>query len=644
MIDTHDQLVKEIRARQQKQTSFNYGISTADAYVRTIYECVGSDLCYRYAAKGNTSFEDVMRKAAKTLTYSNPDMLVEEKATDIYAEGGLPDGIELPKNTLMVFRHVLTTPRKDRDGDILRTQGAEVDPKMLLLWQHVHTLPIGKYLGTHSQNSKKLVVYSAIVDMNDLAHDSAVMIENDMGRFSHGFRAIAFDNLKEEGSGRTSGKGGFDVKQFEVMEESLVSVPSNADAEVEDVIMSLVESKKLTSPLMKGVGRQIREKSMAKSTTVPVKLDLQVSLNGKNIDGQHELETKGGGKEGCTCSGASEKGDEAADQAKGADDKEVMCDKCGKPKKDGKCGCSKKDDKAAKKKECPDCGAPLNEDGVCEECGYGMEEEMEDEKEAVDQSEADAYNDMGVVMCPQCGTVALVDGKCPKCGTTPPKAPKAFQPDWSKGYLSGSALTGSWENIQSGLYKKVTAFAKQNGMELSSQPGGGYAYLLATYDGNAVIAVSQPDGQASYYRAEWKMTDKGPKFVGSMKEVRIEVSTDIIEKSIKSGRTLSGKNKAALQGVHDSIDELDQKEMLLSKGGRALCRQSKATLVEIIKAADPPPAQVSVLDITAKDAMAEFLIKATPEEMERMTKTIETLKSLEKRDQRTKQIRALVSR
>jgi hypothetical protein len=637
VIDTHDQLVREIRARQQKQTSFNYGISTADAYVKTIYECVGSDLCYRYAAKGNTSFDDVMRKAAKTLTYSNPDMEVEEKATDIYAQGLLPDGIELPKNTLMVFRHVLTTPRKDRDGDILRTQGAEIDPKMLLLWQHVHTLPIGKYLGTHSQNSKKLVVYSAIVDMNDLAHDSAVMIENDMGRFSHGFRAIAFDNLKEEGGGRTSGKGGFDVKQFEVMEESLVSVPSNADADVEEVIMSLVESKKLTSPLMKGVGRQIREKSMAKSTTVPVKLDLQVMLNGKNIDAEYGLEEKGGGKEGCGCSGASGEEDGAADsKAKGPDDQEVTCS-CGKPAKE--CDC-KKDDKKAKKAMCPDCESPLNEDGICEECGYGMEEE----KAAVDQDEADANNDMGVVMCPSCGTVALVDGKCPKCGSTPAKAPKAFQPDWSKGYVSGSALTGSWENIQSGLYEKVTAFAKQNGMDLSNQPGGGYAYLLATYDGNAVIAVSQPTGEASYYRAEWKMTDKGPKFVGSMKEVRIEVSTDIIEKSIKSGRVLSGKNKAALQNVHDSIDELDQKELLLSKGGRALCRQSKTTLVEIIKACDPPPSQVSVLDITAKDAMAEFLIKATPEEMERMTKTIETLKSIDKRDNRTKQIRALVSR
>lgn len=650
----NETLVQAIRARQQKQTEFNYGIATADAFVRTLLDCVGSDLCYRYAARKNASFEDALRKAAKTLTYSNDEMVIEEKATDLYASGKLPDGIVLPKNTLMVFRHVLTTPRKDRDGDILRTQGAEIDPKMLLLWQHVHTLPIGKYLGTDVHTSKKLSVYSAIVDINELAHDAAVMVENDMGRFSHGFRAIAFDNLKEEG-GRTSGKGGFDVKQFEIMEESLVSVPSNIGADTEEVLLSLVDSKKLKSPLMQGVGKRIREKSAMSAVTVPVKVDLQLMLNGKNINGtQSGLEAKGGSKEGCTCGGTPEEADGKASGKAGADDKEMTCG-CGGTYKNGVCDkCGAKmgkdtngEEKAKKAKECPDCGAPLNEDGICEECGYGMEEE----KAAVDQDEAGADNDMGVVMCPDCGTVALKDGKCPKCGATPPKAPKSSQPDWTKGYVSGSNLSGSWENIQSGLYEKVTSFVKNNGIDIGAAGGltTAYAYLLATYDGNAIISINRPNGETAYYRAEWKSTPEGPKFVGSLKEVRVEVSAKIIEKAVKlagvrSGRVLSSRNKAALQGVRDNIYEVHEKELLITKGGRALCREGVKTLDEVIKSSEPVPTETSVLDIDAKTAMAEFLAKATPEERSRMAGAIKSLELIDKKDSKTQKIRRLVAR
>ncbi len=253
----NDQLLKAIQARQQKQTQFSRGILTADRYVKTLEENIGSDLCYRYAAKGQTSFDDVLQKASRTLVYSNDDMVVE----------GIPDlcsrelkgtklrGVDLPKNTLMAFRHVLTTSRKDRDGDILRSEGAEVDPKMLLLWQHVHTLPIGKMVKVLQQNKKRLTMISAIVDINELSHDAAVMIDNDMGRFSHGFKAIEFEEIRE---GKDSEPSGFDVKQFEIMEESLVSVPANPDAETNEVLLSLVEGGKLTSPMMKEYGLTIR--------------------------------------------------------------------------------------------------------------------------------------------------------------------------------------------------------------------------------------------------------------------------------------------------------------------------------------------------------------------------------------------------
>lgn len=262
-MSVHEKLLAEIKSRKQVQTLFGEGIITADRYVKTVLDCVGSDICYRYAATKETSFDDVMKKAAKTLVYRNEDMILEgapvTQAGDFKMLVGGDDEVEMPKNTLMAFKHCLTTPRKDRDGDVLRTDGAIPDPKMLLLWQHIHTLPVGKMLMIAEHSAQKLSLVSAIVDMNELSHDAAVMVDNDMARFSHGFRALQFEELKAE-EGETTSPGGFDVKRFEIMEESVVSVPSNTDAEVEEVILGLVEGSRLTSGIMKEYGAQIRSK------------------------------------------------------------------------------------------------------------------------------------------------------------------------------------------------------------------------------------------------------------------------------------------------------------------------------------------------------------------------------------------------
>ena len=111
----NDKLLAAIKARGEKQEQWNRGILTADRYVKTLQDCVGIADCYKYAATKEKSFDDILRKSAKTLTYNIPEMVVQEKAFDgrcklndvnIAGAGNLsklPDGIELPKNTLMVF-------------------------------------------------------------------------------------------------------------------------------------------------------------------------------------------------------------------------------------------------------------------------------------------------------------------------------------------------------------------------------------------------------------------------------------------------------------------------------------------------------------------------------------------------------------
>ena len=376
-----DMLLEAIRGRSNKKTPFSYGITTADRYVSTLADYIGPDACNRMVRRSRGSFDDLLKQASRTLVYSNEGMVVEEIGTE---------GIELPKNCLMAFRHVLTDSTKDRDGDTLHSDGAQVDPKMLLLWQHVHTLPIGKLLVVDSQNAKRLKVVSCIVDMNQLCHDAAVMVDNDMGRFSHGFRALEFTETKAR-DGHSA--GGFDVTKFEVMEESLVSVPANTSAETEEVILSLVEGGKLSSPLMKRVGRGIREKRAIQIPGVSIKYrerlgdfskeltcnslaDLKTAAEAGLIGGQKDENVtgdrgeKGEGQDG---TGASkETDDKAADkipESEGTDNAEVSCPEC-------------------------EWTGPMTEDGKCPECGADLKQSVEEDTEkAIEIDEEKAVED-----------------------------------------------------------------------------------------------------------------------------------------------------------------------------------------------------------------------------------------------------------
>jgi hypothetical protein len=193
-----------------------------------------------------------------------------------------------------------------------------VDPKMLLLWQHIHTMPIGKMLVEVEHNKDRLVLDSCIIDMNETCHDAAVMVDNDMGRFSHGFRALELERIEDE----EDKDAGFDILKGEIMEESLVSVPSNKDADTMEVILSLVEGGKLTSPILKELGKGIREK---RDVTVPVNLDIKVSVNGQEVENEDQTgDEKGKGDEGDTSTSEKANADDKGQgEEKPSSDQEV---------------------------------------------------------------------------------------------------------------------------------------------------------------------------------------------------------------------------------------------------------------------------------------------------------------------------------
>jgi hypothetical protein len=471
MFMARDALISAYKTRRNsgsKKTPFNYGILLASDYVSTLAGYVGPDYCNKIAAKSRGSFDDLMRKAARTLVYSNEDMLLLSKGIG-------QESVELPKNCLVAFRHVLTSNRKDRDGDVLHPDGAMVDPKMLLLWQHVHTLPIGKMLRVSSQDKNKLEIISCIVDMNALCHDAAVMIDNGMGRYSHGFRALEFTETKADHNGMG---GGFDVTKFEIMEASLVSVPANVDAQTEEVLLSLVEGGKLTSPLMKRVGAGIREKRPLQVAGVKIRYrerlgdyskeiacdsltDLKAAVDAGLIgDSKHENEPgnrdEAGGKVG---TGASEKADaETADgETKVATDKEVACPEC-------------------------DWVGSMPDDGTCPECGAELE-------------------------------------------------PTTVETDEEK---SGSkSLADSWEWVRDELSRQSKPYLQLMNIAV---PQDTSAWIYAMFSDHALVqlfnyavgSITNP----TFYELDWQVIDGTPRFTGEPRQVDVTENTEVVTRTL----------------------------------------------------------------------------------------------------------------
>lgn len=127
----------------------------------------------------------------------------------------------LPTGVIMEFDAVITTTRKDRDGDVMEAKGANVDPRAPLLWQHDPDKPVGRMVDVTDRNNERIAAKFHLAD-TELGRDAKSLIEIGALRISHGFKPVEFEPL---------GKAqGFHIKAWDLYEVSLVSVPSNVDA------------------------------------------------------------------------------------------------------------------------------------------------------------------------------------------------------------------------------------------------------------------------------------------------------------------------------------------------------------------------------------------------------------------------------
>lgn len=262
----HQELLTAVQERRR-----SLGIGVAADYLRELQVCLGGG-CPSRLLEGVTpkQWRTWMTAAKQKLVYHHPEMRpiatdhrrhhAPSRRAGTDAEGvgrGITRSVmttmaqrsdvrlesltyKLPPHTIATFPAVITTTRQDRDGDVLQTSGAELDPAAPLLWQHLPDLPIGRLLSEDQRTNDQLTGNFAIAG-TALGQDAALLAEHGALRISHGFLPTAWEPLDADDP-----TAGYHILQFQILEVSLVSVPSNPDAVIE-----AFSRQKLAHPLVK---------------------------------------------------------------------------------------------------------------------------------------------------------------------------------------------------------------------------------------------------------------------------------------------------------------------------------------------------------------------------------------------------------
>jgi hypothetical protein len=234
-----------------RQRTTHRGISTAAPFLRELTSCLGGVCPSKVLADvSGESWAAMLKEAESRLVYHADEMTIGDAVAGVEVGPDVSDGtdearikataVQLPPHTIATFPAVITTTRRDRDGDVLETKGAELDPAAPLLWQHLPTEPIGRLLAEGKRTKNSLMGSFSIAD-TALGQDAALLAEHGALRISHGFLPDEFEPLDEK-----NGFGGFHILAFKILEVSLVSVPSNPDA-----VITLFSREKLAHPLVR---------------------------------------------------------------------------------------------------------------------------------------------------------------------------------------------------------------------------------------------------------------------------------------------------------------------------------------------------------------------------------------------------------
>lgn len=213
---TKTDILKSLADRKSRR----WGIRKAADYVSSFVGCFGDGECpTSLLSVSAKQWAKALKEAESSLVYSHPSMRIKDAF-----------GSDLPAGAILGFECVITTTRKDRDGDVLESSGASLDPDMPLLWQHLPLQPIGKFVRESTRSKSFVKGVFAIAD-TELGRDAKTLVEFKSLRISHGFQPTEFEPIFDEKDRHE----GWHIRKYEVLETSLVSVPANSGAIITDV-------------------------------------------------------------------------------------------------------------------------------------------------------------------------------------------------------------------------------------------------------------------------------------------------------------------------------------------------------------------------------------------------------------------------
>lgn len=258
-----NELLQSLLASVKDRESGRWGVRTAKDYLATF------GLTAPPGVDDPSLWPQHLTAAESKLVYANEDMTVlDAKASGL--------ALEKTEGSLLDFACVLTATTKDRDGDILESAGAELDPQMPLLWQHLPTQPIGKMVKKLSQDARDVRVHFAIANTT-LGRDAATLAEFGALRLSHGFRPIEAEPIK-------GASHGWHVKRFATFEGSLVSIPSNVSG-----VITAFSREKLHHPLVKSWAKAHADARPAAVVVPPAIDDIK---SGRVLSAENEKKIK----------------------------------------------------------------------------------------------------------------------------------------------------------------------------------------------------------------------------------------------------------------------------------------------------------------------------------------------------------------
>lgn len=210
---------------QSRQTDSRWGIGTALHYLKGIEPCLAGGLCpvKAFAIADAKLWEKELSDAASRLTYC-------EKHDAESIVKSVREGTDITKGAILEYDCILSTKSIDRDGDIVESEGLEIDPDMPGLWQHLQLSPVGRLVKVLAQTGEQAKCRFAIAD-TELGRDTATLTKFGALRKSMGFRPVEASPITR-GSGNQKSVTGWHVTKAAVFEGSLVSIPANADAKI----------------------------------------------------------------------------------------------------------------------------------------------------------------------------------------------------------------------------------------------------------------------------------------------------------------------------------------------------------------------------------------------------------------------------